>query len=87
MSTNMPGQTIIVYSPKSAGTAFALGLFFGPLGMLYSTGLGAVVMFVVTSLVAFFTLGFGLLVTQPVCAIWAAMAASSHNTRISQVPR
>lgn len=77
-------QTIVVYTPKSAGTAFALGLFFGPLGMLYSTGLGAVVMFIVTPVVAFFTVGFGLLLTQPVCAIWAAMAASSHNTRISQ---
>lgn len=84
---NMPGQTIVVYTPKSAGTAFALGLFFGPLGMLYSTGLGAVVMFVVSSVVAFFTLGFGLLVTMPVCAIWAALAASSYSTRMSQVPR
>lgn len=87
MSTNIPGQTIIMYTPKSAGTAFALGLFFGPLGMLYSTGIGAIVMFVVTSVVAFFTLGFGLLVTQPVCAIWAAMAASSYNARINQMPR
>lgn len=87
MSMNMPGQTIVVYAPKSAGTAFALGLFFGPLGMLYSTGLGAVVMFVVASVVAFFTLGFGLLLVWPICGIWAAMAASSYNTRMSQLPR
>lgn len=87
MSMNPQQQTIVVYTPKSGATAFVLGLIFGPLGMLYSTVLGAVVMFFVTAGVGVFTLGFGLILTQPICAIWAAMAASSHNSRMPQMPR
>jgi hypothetical protein len=28
------------------------------------------------------TLGIGLLITRPICIIWAAVAASNHNTDI-----
>jgi len=77
METNQ--TTIVVQQQKSAGTAAALGLFFGPLGMLYSTGKGALIMFFVTGIVAFFTVGFGLLLTNPICAIWAYSAAKNNN--------
>jgi hypothetical protein len=75
-------QYILVGGEKSAGLAAALGLFFGPLGMLYSTGLGALVMFLVNLVLVPLTLGLGLLVTAPVCAVWAAQAASEHNRKL-----
>ena len=66
---------------KSVALAALLGFLFGPMGMLYSTVLGAAVMFLVCAFVGFVTLGFGLILTWPVCAIWAAIAANATNTR------
>jgi hypothetical protein len=76
-------QTVInVGSQKSVVGAVLLALFFGPLGMLYATVPGGLVMFVVNVLVAIPTLGLGLLVTIPIGALWAGQAASSQNRRV-----
>jgi Protein of unknown function (DUF2510) len=74
-------QTTVIQvgSQKSVGLAVLLALFFGPLGMLYATVAGALVMLVVDLLVSVVTLGLGLLLTIPLGAIWAGAAASSHN--------
>jgi hypothetical protein len=58
-----------------------LSILFGPLGMLYSTVGGAVVMFFLNLFVGVVTMGFGLLLTWPICVLWAANAASEHNRR------
>jgi hypothetical protein len=69
-------------SHKSVVGAVLLALFFGPLGMLYATVVGALVMFVVNIFVAILTLGLGLFVTIPLGALWAGIAASNHNNRL-----
>ncbi|MGC1853498.1 MAG: DUF2510 domain-containing protein [Solirubrobacterales bacterium] len=82
----MQQTTVIqVGSQKSVAGAVLLALFFGPLGMLYATVPGALIMFVISIPVALFTLGLGLLITLPICAIWAGVAASSHNARLQGV--
>lgn len=77
-------QTTVIQvgGQKSVVGAVLLALFFGPLGMLYSTVVGALVMFVVSIFVAFATLGLGLIITLPICAIWAGIAANSHNDQL-----
>lgn len=77
-------QTTVIQvgSQKSVAGAVLLAFFFGPLGMLYATVPGALIMFLISFLVAIATLGLGLLVTLPICAIWAGIAASSHNKRL-----
>ena len=67
---------------KSMAVAIILTILFGPLGMLYSTIMGGVIMLGVSLLVAFFTLGFGLAITWPICVIWAAIATNSYNKGI-----
>jgi hypothetical protein len=47
--------------------------------------LAAIVMFVVSIPVIIFTAGFGLLLTQPICAVWAAVAANTHNKKLLSV--
>jgi hypothetical protein len=74
---------IQVIDRKSVGAAVLLALFFGPLGMIYSTVVGALVMFVISLLVAVATLGLGLIITVPICAVWAGIAANSHNNRLN----
>jgi zinc ribbon protein/uncharacterized protein DUF2510 len=78
-------QTTVIHvgGHKSVAGAVLLGLFFGPLGMIYSTVVGALVMLVVNILVAIVTLGLGLFLTLPICAIWAGVAANSHNNRLN----
>jgi hypothetical protein len=76
-------QVIVVQNPKNTPLAVVLGLFFGPLGMLYSTLTGAAVMFCVNFVVALLTFGFGLILTFPFCALWAGIASSNHNSRLA----
>lgn len=76
----MTQQPQIVYvkpAPKSVGLAVFLAFMFGPLGMLYSTIPGAIVMFIVSVFLIFGTAGLGLFLSLPVCMFWAGIAASN----------
>lgn len=75
-------QQIVVKTQKSMGVAILLSIFFGPLGMLYSTVTGGIVMLLVNIVVGIFTLGIGLFFTWPIGVIWAAVAVNSHNSKL-----
>src|SRR5712691_3498301 len=47
---------VVAISPKNVGVAILLTLFFGPLGMFYSTVTGAIIMCIVTLFVGLGTL-------------------------------
>lgn len=70
----------VYYPRKSVAAAIVLTIFFGPLGMFYSTVEGALIMCAVTFF-AMFT-GIGLLIAWPACVIWGAMAAENYNQRM-----
>lgn len=75
-------QTIIVASKqKSAAVAIILTLFFGPLGLLYSSVIGGIVMIFLGALVGLFTLGVGLLLVWPACIAWAVIAVNMTNKK------
>ncbi len=75
-------NVIVTRSPKSMGISIALTLFFGPLGMFYSTIIGAIIMSIITLIVGIFTMGIGLIVIWPINVIWAAIATSSYNKKL-----
>jgi len=75
-------QRTVVTPTKSMGIALLLTVLLGPLGMLYSTVLGALVMIVISVVVAVVTLGLGLLLTWPISTVWAAIATSRYNRRL-----
>lgn len=83
VNQQMMSSTVVVQNnsapPKSVGTAVVLAILFGPLGMLYSTILGAVVMFFINLILVFLTAGLGLFLSFPAGAVWAAVAAQNHN--------
>ncbi len=79
---NPAPRPVVVMMPKSVGAAIALSFFFGPLGMMYSTVVGGLVMLLVNLIVVVPTLGLGLLITHPICIVWAAVAASQHNSNL-----
>jgi hypothetical protein len=70
---------VMVSQQKSVGVALLLTFFFGPLGMFYSTVPGAIIMLIVSFVLAIFTLGLSIVITWPICMIWGAVAAASSN--------
>jgi len=79
---NKPVQQIIVTSTKSILISLILTFFFGPLGMLYTTISGAIIMVVLTVIMAIVTLGMGTFLVWPICMIWGALAAASYNKKL-----
>jgi hypothetical protein len=75
-------QMVVVTPTKSMGISIILTILFGPLGMLYSTVGGGIIMGVISIPLALLTAGFGLILTWPICVIWGAMATSSFNNRL-----
>lgn len=77
-----PNQVVIVSTTKSMGISIILTFLFGPLGMLYSTIPGAIIMAILSVIIGVLTFGFGFLLTWPICIIWGAVATSSYNKRL-----
>jgi uncharacterized membrane protein YdbT with pleckstrin-like domain len=77
-----PKQIVVVSATKSLGISILLTVLFGPLGMLYSTIPGAIIMAVISVILGVITLGIGLLITWPICIIWGAVATSSYNKKL-----
>ncbi|SDX41923.1 hypothetical protein SAMN05444487_11720 [Marininema mesophilum] len=75
-------NVVVAVQTKSMGLSLILTFFFGPLGMLYSTILGGIIMFFVEVFVGLFTFGFGLLLTHPICMIWGAVATNTYNEKL-----
>jgi hypothetical protein len=82
MTTASRTQPVVVTPTKSAGISIILTILFGPLGMFYSTVIGGLIMMVVSVILGLITLGFGLLVTWPICVIWGAAAVGSYNKKL-----
>jgi hypothetical protein len=73
---------VVAVAPKSMALTIILSVLFGPLGMLYATVPGAIIMFFINLIAAIFTAGFGLLVTWPITVIWAAVATNRYNQQL-----
>ena len=82
INNNSAPRPMIVMMPKSVGTAIVLAIFFGPLGMLYSTVTGGLVMLAVNIILAIPTIGTVLFITWPIGIVWAAVAANTHNSKL-----
>jgi hypothetical protein len=68
--------TLVQPASKSVWVAGLLTLFFGPMGMLYSTRAGCYVMTAVSIALSFSVKGWiPWLVFWPACIVWAVMAA------------
>lgn len=78
-----PTHLVVVGTPKDPTAAALLGFFFGPLGLLYSTVSGALIMFGVSVVVGLLTFGLGLFLLWPVSAVVGYQAAKSTNQRLA----
>lgn len=76
-------RTVVVNVGKSVLVSVLLTFFFGPLGMFYSTILGAVIMLVLYLVIGILTLGFGLIILHPIAIIWGALAVNAENKKLA----
>lgn len=82
MDQNERPPVIIAQAPKSMGIAILLTVLFGPLGLLYSTVKGGIIMIVVGIVVGVLTLGLGALITWPVAIVWSYIATKKYNEQL-----
>ena len=75
-------KKVVVADTKSVLLAVVLAFCFGPLGLLYSSIIGAIVTFILAAIIAVITLTYGLFLIPPICAIWAFFATRSHNSKL-----
>lgn len=80
-STATTAKIIQIEKPKSMIAAFLLAFIFGPVGLLYATVAGGLVMIVI-ALIAMPLTGFlaGFMI-WPVCWLWALVAAGMSKSR------
>jgi len=85
METPVESQKMVIVNAakKSLVASILLTLFFGPLGLLYSSVSGGIIMIIVSILLSIFTLGLGLLASFPICIIWGIIATNAHNSKLS----
>jgi len=77
-------QTIVVVGKqKSVGVAFLLAFLFGPLGLLYSSVVGGIVMLILGVVIGIITLGIGLIFIWIGSIIWAIVAANNANKNLT----
>jgi len=82
--SNGANKTAVVNVGKSVLASILLTFFFGPLGMFYSTVVGAIIMLVLYIVIGIVTLGLGLIILHPIAIIWGAVAVSSYNKKLAQ---
>jgi hypothetical protein len=81
---SQPTRIVVVGKSKSVGTAFLLSFFFGPLGLLYASVLGGIVMFIATLVLFFLLPVIGAIITWIGCIIWAVVAANQANDALQK---
>lgn len=75
-------QIIVTRPTKSVGIGLLLTFLFGPIGMLYATVWGGLLMMVVNLVVGIATFGIGLVITWPIQLIWVALSIRSYNKKL-----
>lgn len=76
-----PGPQPRFVRQKSLLVAGLLAFLFPPIGMLYGTIFGALVMLLLSIPVALLTAGHGLAALWPLCVVWAVWGAHRTNQR------
>jgi hypothetical protein len=66
--------------PKRVGAAVLFALLFGPIGLLYCTSTGAIVLTIVSIVLMLVLRQASFLVILPICVIWAWRAARESES-------
>jgi len=76
-------HVVVIAKQKSVGMALLLSFLFGPLGLLYASVTGGIIMIILSIVIGIFTFGIGLIFTWIGSIIWAVVAANASNQKIA----
>ena len=82
MEQNQPTSVVIIKSSKSVVLAIILSALVGPLGMLYSTIKGAIIMFIIGLFFAIIDVTPLLIMAWVIDIIWSIIAVNSYNEKL-----
>lgn len=80
-NTAQPVNIILPRQTKSIWAAFFLTLLFGPIGLLYASIAGGIILSIVAILLGLISFGVGALIAWPLSIIWAVTAAILSKRR------
>ena len=81
--SEQPQTTRVVVAPrKSILISLILTFLFGPLGMLYSTIIGSIIMIIISIVAAVFTAGGSIIVTWVISMVWGLIAVERYNRKM-----
>lgn len=80
-------NVVVVGTKKSMTVGLVLTILFGPLGLLYASVLGGILMVLATFVIGSATLGLGFLLGWAGSILWAIIAIPMHNARIGTKTR
>lgn len=69
---------------KSVAAALLFSLFFGPIGLLYATTIGGVVMLIVGVAIIPTKLPVPIVIGWIICCIWSVIATNRFNQKLLQ---
>jgi hypothetical protein len=83
MTDTPASTTTIIYAnrPKSIVAAFFLTLLFGPLGLLYASIAGGIIMTILSIILVPLTAGIAGLIIWPITIVWAVIAAAASKKK------
>lgn len=67
---------------KSIAVALLFSVFLGPVGLLYATTLGGIVMLILGVIVGCLKLGFLMFIVWVSSCVWAVFATNRYNERL-----
>lgn len=79
---NIAQATAALIQKKSMAVGVLLALFFGPLGLFYSSVPGGLILMLVGIPLAIVTGGLGLIPVAIASVIWAVVAIGRHNGKL-----
>lgn len=85
--SNGDSRYVLVRPYKNMATAILLALFLGPIGLLYSTFLGGVIMAIVVfiflaAMTANSAVGPLVWIAWLICPFWAVLSSGRHNRKM-----
>ena len=81
-TTTNQTNIIVVNKSKSTGTAFILAFLFGPLGLLYASVPGGIIMMILGLISFFIAPLIGFIIIWILCIIWAVAATGSSTQKV-----
>lgn len=77
----MDKSNAILYTLKNVPLGILLCIFFGPLGLLYGSIKGSIIMILIGIVILSFPYPFPIILWWVMCAVWCAYAIEKHNTK------